>query len=405
MSTAVKTSPPNAKDRAASASSSKPGAPADRQAPASGGLSEVFGHVSEPSVTPTKKRRRISRQEVADMTAQLAIMVKSGVDLASGLTSLAAQCERPAMAEILSDVNELVISGNTLSESLKQYPDVFDAAYTATIAAAEASGRMADVLRQLADMQRNELRLRRSIKGLLTYPILLTVISSGVIATLVIVVLPKFADIFEQYDAKLPVTTQMLIAFAAEFKSRWWLWIPLAGGAGMGFMTWKNTDGGKRSVDGFLVNAVQIRNVTRPMLIGKLCRMLSLLLTSGVTLLEGLRLCREAINNTHYKDLLDELTDSVVNGKGMGATLLEAEIIPASAREMIATAERTGNLSEVTQLLGDYYEEETENKMKQVVRLLEPLITVVMGAIVAFVVLSVMLPIFDLSTIAQGGGK
>src|SRR6188474_1454407 len=110
MSTAVKTSPPNAKDRAASASSSKPGAPADRQAPASGGLSEVFGHVSEPSVTPTKKRRRISRQEVADMTAQLAIMVKSGVDLASGLTSLAAQCERPAMAEILSDVNELVIS-------------------------------------------------------------------------------------------------------------------------------------------------------------------------------------------------------------------------------------------------------------------------------------------------------
>jgi type II secretory pathway component PulF len=308
------------------------------------------------------------------------------------------------MAEILEEVNELVISGNTLSESLKQFPDVFDAAYTATIAAAEASGRMADVLRQLAYMQRNELRLRRSIRGLLTYPVLLTIISSAVIATLVIVVLPKFAQIFDDYGAKLPVTTEMLIAVATEFTDRWWLWIPLAGGCVVAFMAWKTTDGGRRAVDGFFINAAQIRNVTRPMLVGRLCRMLSLLLASGVTLLEGLRLCREAISNYQYKDLLDELIDSVVNGKGMGTTLLEAEIIPPSAREMIVTAERTGNLAEVTQLLSDYYEEEAENKMKQVVRLLEPLITVVMGAIVAFVVLSVMLPIFDLSSVAQGGG-
>jgi type II secretory pathway component PulF len=254
-------------------------------------------------------------------------------------------------------------------------------------------------------MQRNELRLRRSIRGLLTYPILLTVISSAVIATLVVVVLPRFAEIFDQYGAELPVTTEMLIAMAAELQARWWLWIPVFGGGIFGLFAWKKTDGGRRTFDGFMLNAAQIRNVTRPMLIGRLCRMLSLLLASGVTLLEGLRLCREAINNTLYKDLLDELIEAVVNGQGMNATLLGAEIVPPSAREMIATAERTGNLGEVTQLLGDYYEEEAENKMKQVVRLLEPLITVVMGAVVAFVVLSVMLPIFDLSSIAQGGAE
>ena len=401
--TAALKSPPNAKDRAASAPSSKSDATAGR----SGGvtLNDVFDEVAESAPIISRKRRRVSKQEVADMTAQLAIMVKSGVDLASGLTSLAAQCERPAMAEILEEVNELVVSGNTLSESLKQFPDVFDAAYTATIAAAEASGRMADVLRQLATMQRNEVRLRRSIRGLMTYPILLTVICSAVIATLVIVVLPKFAQIFSDYGAKLPVTTEILIAFAAECKSRWWLWLPLGGAGVAGFIAWKNTEGGRRTVDGVFINGAQLRNVMRPMLIGRLCRMLSLLLASGVTLLEGLRLCREAINNCHYKELLDELIDSVVNGKGMGATLLEAEIIPPSAREMIATAERTGNLTEVTQLLGEYYEEEAENKMKQFVRLLEPLITVVMGAIVAFVVLSVMLPIFDLSSVAQDGGQ
>jgi type II secretory pathway component PulF len=146
---------------------------------------------------------------------------------------------------------------------------------------------------------------------------------------------------------------------------------------------------------------VGVCNVTRPLLIGRTCSLLGLLLSSGVPLLEGLRLCRQAVSNVVYKDLLDEVCDNVLNGHGMAATLIEAEIVPASAREMLCTAERTGNLQEVAQLLGVYYEEEAENRMKQVVRLMEPMITVVMGAVVAVVVLSVMLPIFDLSTVAH----
>jgi len=365
-------------------------------------LNVVDGASADDATAAKKKIGKIAKQDVADMTAQLAIMIKSGVDLSSALTSLATQCDKPALAAVLENINELVIGGNTLSESLKQHPAVFDAAYTATVAAAEASGRMAEVLRQLADMQRNELRLRRSIVSLMTYPVLLTVISSSVIAVLVIVVLPRFAEVFSQYDAELPATTELLIAAAAEIQTRWWLWLPLAAAAAVGVVSWKRTDNGRRWFDGVLINCPQVRNVSRPLLVGRLCRMLGLLLSSGVTLLEGLRLCREAATNVHYQELLDELVESVVNGQGMGATLLEAEVMPASAREMIGTAERTGNLVEVTQMLGDYYEEEAENKMKQVVRILEPLITVVMGAVVAFVVLSVMLPIFDLSSLQQG---
>ena len=149
--------------------------------------------------------------------------------MSSALSSLAAQCERPQLADVLRDINELVLSGNTLSEALRQHPEVFDGAYVATVAAAEASGRMADVLQQLAEMQRSEMRLRRSIKSLLTYPIMLTVISGSVIATLVVVVLPKFAAIFEQYNTPLPVVTRLLLGAVAEScRSRWWLWIPLA---------------------------------------------------------------------------------------------------------------------------------------------------------------------------------
>jgi type II secretory pathway component PulF len=260
---------------------------------------------------------------------------------------------------------------------------------------------MAEVLKQLSAMQRSELRLRQSIKALLTYPILLTFIASSVIGILIVFVLPRFAEIFSQYEVALPIMTRMLLGLATEAKSRWWLWLPLIAGAIAGLFVWRATDGGRRTIDNLFLHMFGVRNVTRPLLIGRTCSLLGLLLQSGVPLLDGLRLCRQAVSNLVYKELLTEVCDNVINGHGMGPTLLEADIVPASAREMLATAERTGNLMEVSQLLGVYYEEEAENRMKQVVRLIEPLITVVMGAVVAVVVLSVMLPIFDLSTVAS----
>jgi type II secretory pathway component PulF len=354
--------------------------------------------------TGIARRGRVRKQDVADMTAQLAIMTKSGVDLASALTSLTVQCERPHLADVLRDVNELVLSGNTLSEALRQHPHVFDPAYVATIAAAEASGRMAEVLQQLADMQRSEIRLRRSVKGLLTYPVMLTFISLSVIISLVTVVLPRFAGIFAQYNMPLPVITRTMLGVATELHARWWLWGPAAAAVIAGAIAWRLTETGRRRFDSLLMHAAFLRNVMRPLMIGRLCRMIGLLLQSGVPLLEALRLSRQATGNRVYQEMLDELADSVVNGHGMAGPLLEADIVPMSAREMLATAERTGNLADVAQMLGGYYEEEAETRMRQAVRLLEPLITVVMGLVVAVVVLAVMLPVFNLSTFTQSGG-
>ena len=139
------------------------------------------------------------------------------------------------------------------------------------------------------------------------------------------------------------------------------------------------------------------------MRIGETCRLLGLMLENGVTLLDSLRLTRQAIKNTQYKTLLRDLEEAVLNGLSLGSILQHAEIVPASAREMLITAENTGNLNEVTGILGEYYEEESEAKLRQLVGILEPTITVVMGAIVAVVVLAVMLPVFDLSTFTSGG--
>ena len=355
------------------------------------------------SRTSGQRRRSVRKLEVAEVTAQLAIMIKSGVDIASALSSLASQSQRPALASVLREVRESVLSGSSFSEALKQHPTVFDPTFVATVAAGEASGRMSEVLQQLAGMQKNEIRRVREFRALLTYPVLLMMVSSSVLGGLVLFVLPRFTQIFAQYDMPLPVLTQFLLALAEELRTRWWVWGPLAASAIVGFFTWRSSSKGRSSLDRFWIQGPVVGQICCSLYIGGTCRLLGLMLDNGVTLLESLRLTRQAIGNTHYKTLLRDLEEAVVNGQGLAEVLRQSGSVPASAKEMLITAENTGNLNEVTGLLGEYYEEESEAKLRQLVAILEPLITVVMGVIVAIVVLAVMLPVFNLSTFAAGG--
>ena len=350
-----------------------------------------------------RRGRSIRKNEVAEVTAQLAIMIKSGVDLATAITSLAKQCQRPALAGVLDDVRESVLSGSSFSDALKPHVNVFNPTFVATVAAGEASGRMAEVLQQLAAMQKNEIRRGREIRAMLTYPVLLFLVSSSVLAALVLFVLPRFTEIFDQHEMPLPAITQFLLAFADELRARWWLWGPLVSGSVLGFFVWRKTESGRRGIDLFWIRGPLVGEICCGMCIGTTCRLLGLMLENGVPLLESLHLTRQAIGNTLYKLLLRDLEESVVNGQGLSNVLQHSEVVPVSAREMLITAENTGNLNEVTSILGEYYEEESEAKLRQFVGILEPVITVVMGGFVAVVVLAVMLPVFNLSTFAAKG--
>lgn len=366
-------------------------------------LSSGFAAAEGSSSATVRGSRHIRSVEVAEVTAQLSIMIKSGVDLASSLSSLASQCQRPALAAVLADVRESVLSGSSFSDALKLHPEVFDATFVATVAAGEASGSMSEVLQQLAGMQKNEIRRGREIRSLMTYPILLLVVSSSVLTALVLFVLPRFAGIFEQYEMPLPVLTQFFLSISEELVKRWWLWGTLVVGSILGLFAWRQSASGRRSLDRLWIRGPMIGEICCGMCIGSTCRLLGLMLNNGVTLLESLRLTRQAVKNSLYQSLLYDLEDAVINGQGLANVLAETDIVPPSAKEMITTAENTGNLSEVTALLGEYYEEESEAKLRQLVGVLEPAITVFMGGIVAVVVLSVMLPVFNLSTFAAGG--
>ncbi|MCA9142306.1 MAG: type II secretion system F family protein [Planctomycetaceae bacterium] len=345
---------------------------------------------------------KVKTAELVDMTSQMAIMTRAGVDIASALESLVRQCSSPVLKTILEDVHENVLGGKSVSESMSQYSHVFDETYVASIAAGEASGRLPDVLSQLAELLRSDMKLRNSVRTMLAYPILLSSVSGIVLLALILFVLPKFAEIFSDFDAPLPAITQVLITVSSELRTRLWLWGPLVFSCFAGGYAFKRSEKGRLTWDHFSLNAPAISKVTRALLIGRVCRLLGIMIDSGVPLLDSLRLARSSVKNSLYKELFTELEDDVMNGRGLATALLESEFVPASAGEMMVTAEKTGSLGMVTRMIGQHYEEEGEAKLREFVAFLEPVITVVMGLLVAIIVMSVMLPLFDLSSVAKG---
>jgi type II secretory pathway component PulF len=348
-------------------------------------------------------RLRLKHRDVVNMTVQLAIMARAGVDIAGGLQSLARQCRSPAVKKVLSQVHESVLGGSSLSESLGQFPRAFGETFVASIAAGEASGRLPDVLQQLASLLRGEQRLRNSLRTMLAYPVLLVVVSSLVLLALLLFVLPQFQTIFEDFDAPLPAITQVLLAISAEMRYRYWLWGPIFLAAFAGLYAFGRSAPGRQLKDRATLNFLLFREVTRALLIGRTCRLLGIMIDSGVPLLDSLRLSRSSVRNSLYRQLFDRLEDDVLNGRGLATAMLESEFIPGAAAEMMLTAEKTGALGTVTQLIGEHYEEEGEAKLKELVAVVEPAVTVFMGAVVAVIVMSVMLPLFDLSSAAKRG--
>ena len=344
---------------------------------------------------------RVSKRDLMALTSQLAVMTRAGVDLATALNDVGEQCRSNALRKILAQIHEDVLSGKAVSTAMKDHEHVFGRSYVAAVTAAETAGRLPDVLNRLANLLRADLRMRSTLRTLMTYPIVLASVSTLVLLALMFLVLPQFARVFDQLDVPLPAITQLLIDVSTEFRTRFWLWGGLIVAAICGLVATLTSTTGRRYVDIVLLKTAVVRQVTQSLLIGRAFRLLGTMLDSGVPLLEGLRLTQASIGNSVLRELFQRLEHEVVNGRGLGNTFLTSPFVPSAAAQMIATAERTGTLATVTQLTGEFFEEEGESRLRDLATVLEPLIIVVMGVMVALVVMSVMLPVFDFATISR----
>ena len=353
------------------------------------------------SLWGSRERAKLSKRDLLSVTTQLAIMSRAGVDLASAFESLAGQCHHPYLRNVLMQVHRDVTGGKSISDAMHDQANVFGEAYVASVAAGEAAGKLPDVLSRLAQFQRTELRVRATIRTMMAYPALLSGVSTLVVIGLVTFVLPTFVGIFGQFDIPLPILTQAIVAASDVFRQYVWLWLPLVLCLFGGLVVSRHVDAGRRVWDQLMLNTYVLRDITRAFYIGRSFRLLGLMIESGVPLLEGLRLTRNAVRNVLYRELFDELEQAILNGQGLASSLIHAGFVPSVAAEMVMTAERTGTLGMVTELMGEHYEEEGESKLREMATMLEPLIIVFMGVIVGTIVLSVMLPMFDIATLAR----
>lgn len=346
---------------------------------------------------------RLRRQDLACFTTQLAIMTRAGVDVVSAIRSIQAQSASPRLKKVLADVSGDIVGGAALSTALSKHESSFGATYVASIAAGEVSGQLSTVVTQLAKAIQDQMRLQRSLRAMLVYPLTLMAVSTFVILGLVIFVLPKFAEVFAQFGAELPQLTAIVLRLGESVTANLSIWCFGTVCAALGSACFLRSAAGKRFWDRRLLYGIGFRKVTRPLYVGRACRLLGLMLRSGVTLLEAIRLTRAGMNSHAYVRLFDEIEEHVLNGRKMAPALSKYDFIPASAIEMLTTGERTGTLAEVTWLLADHYEEAAESQMRELIAMLEPIVTVGMGLVVATIVLSVMVPMFDLSTLAERG--
>ncbi len=348
-----------------------------------------------------RNRTRITKSDLLVVTTQLSIMIQSGVDLAAALGQVAQDCRHAGLKPVLSAVSADVNNGISASVALRKHAAIFGDVYVASIASAEASGTLVTVLKRMCELLKNEIRMRSAIVGTIAYPVVLTSVATVVIGALVFFVLPQFSKVFQNLGKPAPAFTQLLLDTAALLRSQAHWLLAIVAVVGFGMFQFSRTDAWRRYFDHTVLYAPVLRDATRSLLAGRTFRLLGTLLESGVPLLESIRLCRGAVKNQLFLALFDRLDHEVTNGRGVSSEVARTEFVPPGIAQMVQTAERNGKLSSVLQLVGQHYEEEGEQFVKSAMKIVEPAVIVVMGLVVGGVVMSVMLPLLDVTTAGQ----
>lgn len=344
---------------------------------------------------------RVKKNDLVMMLSQLTIMCQSGIDLAEALRNVADQCTKPAFRTVLEQVHSDVSSGSSLSEALRKHPRVFDEMFVAGIASGEQAGTITQVLERLTYLLRGDLRLQSTVWSMLMYPMVLSGVTFLVLNALVFFVLPQFATVFESLEKPVPPLTKFLLNIGTFVRGHLVLVLGTIFTTAIAAFMSRNTKAVRRAWDHTTLNLALVKTATRALLTGRTFRMLGTMLMSGVPLVDGIRLCRSASRNQFFRELFMKVEADVLNGEGLGRTLLAAPFLPAGAAQMVATAEKSGKMGEVIKNVGEYYEDQGENALRNLVKVAEPAVIVFLGIFVAGIVLSIVLPMLDVSTTSK----
>ena len=340
---------------------------------------------------------RVSDKERMFFTEQLGLLLETGTNLHAALEALKSQSPKGALKDLLGSLLKNISEGKSFSHALGQHPDVFSESYINLMAASESGGFMHEVLNQLLEMEEKREQLRSTLTSAFSYPVFLLAFSISVVIFVLMVVFPKFGPLFVSIADQLPVTTKALMAMSDGIRSYWVYLLGASAALGVGAWRWAGTAAGRQVIDGLKLRIPLIKDIFAQLYLIQAMRVLSLSLTNGVPMIEALRASREVVENMVFKRFLDRVHDLVQEGRGLAAGFDEADFIPVTVKQMIATAEESGNLAKVMLRLADYYERELGKRLATFAKLAEPIMLLVMGTVVGLLVSSLILPIFKLS--------
>ena len=346
--------------------------------------------------------QRVSTKDVSVFTRQLSTLLGSGIPLVPSLSVLIAQTKNPLLKQTLAQIREQVNEGKSLMQGMLNFPRIFPPFYVNMVRAGESSGTINLVLERLADFSENQQALMSKIRSALAYPIIMLFIGSAVIFLLMTFVVPKITGIFTDMHQTLPLITIVLIAISNFLKSFWWLILILlaAAIAAFKYMT-TGTEAGKRLWDTVKLKSPVWGQVNRKIAIARFCRTLATLLQSSVPLLSSMEIVRNVVNNILIGEAISKASKDVEEGKGLSGPLTQSGIFPPLVTEMVAVGEQSGTLEKMLNRVATAYETESQADIMVMTSLLEPLMILVMGLVVGFIVISILLPIFEMNQLVR----
>ena len=360
---------------------------------------ETF-HVNSRPVSSLWSRRlwhRVGLADVMGFTHQLAILLRAGLSVTGSLTAMIQQVRNPYLKGVLTNIRERIIEGSALHEALRGYPRIFFSLYVESIAAGEESGRLSEVLAGLSEYLNRQIALRNRLLTSLAYPSIMALVAFGVFLILIVYVLPSVSEIFKTIHQPLPLVTRLFLRIG-EWTQTYGILVPMA--LTILFILLlkiKKTPEGQRFFDRLWLRIPYVEQWVKKAQIARFSRTLSTILASGVPLVKALRLTKGVITNRILQGSLEEVIRHIAEGQALGEALERLFWVPPIVIQMIVVGEESGGLEEMLLSVAEMYEGETEVALKTLLSVIEPVMILFMGGIVGWIVISVLLPIFNMN--------
>ena len=370
---------------------------------------ELQNLLRRQQITPTKMSEKgkefnmptfgggVNAKELAIFTRQFSVMIDAGLPLVQCLEILASQQENKFFQKVLTGTRASVEGGATLSAAMRQYPKVFDALYVNMVEAGETGGILDTILQRLSSYIEKNVKLQRAVRSAMVYPVGVLTVAGGVIILLLWKVVPIFATLFAGLGVDLPLPTKIVIGMSNMVGSIFGL-LALVAFAGMlvGLKVWYGTTQGRYAVDATILRLPVLGMLMRKIAVARFTRTLGTLIASGVPILEGLDITARTAGNAVVERALQQVRKSLEEGKSLTEPLKDSEVFPGMVTQMISVGEQTGAMDAMLSKIADFYEEEVDAAVKDLLTALEPIMIVFLGVVVGGVVISMYLPLFTL---------